>query len=260
MKKSLFYICAAFGFASCSHIADDDHLIYVAPAEVQRSVLIEDFTGQKCVNCPDATKVIEDLQQQYGESAVIAVALHGGGFGISTDNTRMKGLATQTAEEYYTYWSIDAQPSGLVNRRGGVLGRSLWTAAVHDELSQKSSVSINDVICSVDDDDRELTVLVSCLASKAYTGRLQLWLTEDSIIAPQSLADGSVDMQYLHNHVFRTSINGPWGTDLTLGEYQAHQSFTMTIPAEYDLPHLSVVAFIYNDDGVESVVRKRIVR
>ena len=41
--------------ASCSNIDEDERLIYVKPADVGRAVLIEDFTGQKCVNCPTGT-------------------------------------------------------------------------------------------------------------------------------------------------------------------------------------------------------------
>ena len=50
---------------SCSHISEDERLIYVKPAQAARCILIEDFTGQRCVNCPAATAEISKLQQQY---------------------------------------------------------------------------------------------------------------------------------------------------------------------------------------------------
>ena len=40
----------AMAAASCSNIDEGDRLIYVKPAEVGRAILIEDFTGQKCIN------------------------------------------------------------------------------------------------------------------------------------------------------------------------------------------------------------------
>jgi hypothetical protein len=41
------YIIAAFAtltFMACSNIDEDDRLIYVKPAAIKRSVLLEDFT------------------------------------------------------------------------------------------------------------------------------------------------------------------------------------------------------------------------
>ena len=58
---------------SCSNISEEERLIEVQPSlpetpdvTVMRRVLIEDFTGQRCVNCPTATQTISDLQQAYG--------------------------------------------------------------------------------------------------------------------------------------------------------------------------------------------------
>ena len=44
-------------FTACDNIPEDDRLIYIKPAAVSRAVLIEDFTGQACVNCPAAGAV-----------------------------------------------------------------------------------------------------------------------------------------------------------------------------------------------------------
>ena len=46
---------------ACSNIDESERFIYVPPIDAQRAVLIEDFTGQACVNCPAASDVILDL-------------------------------------------------------------------------------------------------------------------------------------------------------------------------------------------------------
>jgi len=43
----------------------------------QRNVLIEDFTGHRCKNCPKASKAIEALVDAYG-SRIIGLAIHAG--------------------------------------------------------------------------------------------------------------------------------------------------------------------------------------
>ncbi len=62
-----------------------------------RAVLIEDFTGQKCVNCPNGTTLINDIVETYGEDNVIAVGIHSGP--LSKDGE--DGLATETGNDYY---------------------------------------------------------------------------------------------------------------------------------------------------------------
>ena len=78
---SLLPLClfaAVMLLASCDNISEDERFIYVKPADVKRRVLIEDFTGQRCVNCPAAHEEIDRLQEQYGDSF---------GYDISTDAT-----------------------------------------------------------------------------------------------------------------------------------------------------------------------------
>ena len=55
---------------SCSQINESERFIVVEPATVTRAVLIEEFTGQRCVNCPNAATEIARLQQSYGEDNV----------------------------------------------------------------------------------------------------------------------------------------------------------------------------------------------
>ena len=92
--------------AACSHIDEDEQLIYVKPAAVERCVLLEDFTGQRCVNCPMAADEIHKLQEQYGEDVVIAVSIHSGPLGFHT-NPRFYGLATDLGDAYYTHWNLE---------------------------------------------------------------------------------------------------------------------------------------------------------
>jgi hypothetical protein len=42
-------------------------------------VLLEDYTGHKCVNCPTAAEIAHNLQITYGEK-IILMAIHAGFF------------------------------------------------------------------------------------------------------------------------------------------------------------------------------------
>lgn len=88
--KSIIYAvaCTVLALASCDEVDKADRYIEVdtgivappenpddtgRPTSVQRAVLIEDFTGQMCVNCPNAVPVIEQLEEAY-PGKVVAVA------------------------------------------------------------------------------------------------------------------------------------------------------------------------------------------
>ena len=44
----------------CDSVGSDERLIEVPAATVQRNVLIEDFTGQRCIFCPAASEAIAE--------------------------------------------------------------------------------------------------------------------------------------------------------------------------------------------------------
>jgi hypothetical protein len=55
--------------------------------------------------------------------------------------------------------------------------------------------------------------------------------------------------------VFRTSVNGTWGEDITVAEGNtvATKNYTLAIPADWKAEDLSLIGFVYNDQGVQQV-------
>ena len=250
LHSSLFTLAVVL-MTACSHIDEADRLIYVKPASVERCVLLEDFTGQRCVNCPKATDEIKALQEQYGEENVVAVGIHSGKLGFYTTGSYV-GLSTAEGDEYYNHWGFDYQPVGLIDR-GGITNYTAWNTAVRSELQKTAPVKISLI---ANRDGNQLTVSAEVMGVDGNTtGKLQLWITEDNVAAFQMLPDGSVDYNYVHQHVFRTSVNGTWGEDITVAEGNtvATKNYTLAIPADWKAEDLSLIGFVYNDQGVQQV-------
>ena len=238
----------------CDEVDKADRLVYVKPAEVSRAVLIEDFTGQRCLNCPNATEEIKHLQEQYGSDKVIAVGIHGGALAVYT-NSKVKGLRTTLGDDYNTYWNVEAWPTGLVDRRGKPTTPDQWAGMVRTELEKTSPVELS-VATLYDGSTRTLTIDTHALSSQTMSGKLQLWLTEDAVVAPQQMPDNTMNYDYVHNHVLRAAINGAWGEDITLKEGESTEvHHSITLDEEWAAENIAVVAFIYNDQGVVQVVR-----
>lgn len=255
----------AMAAASCSNIDEGDRLIYVKPAEVGRAVLIEDLTGQRCINCPTGTDIITGIIETYGEDNVIAVGIHCGPLGFAGNSKRV-GLKTDTGDEYYTHWANGTnlgQPSAIFNRKKGkgpIDNLNNWAAEVGLIISEKANLSVN-IANAYDAKTRTLTTKVGAFGvNGTVSGKLQVWIVEDGIKAMQLMPDGSANQEYIHNHVFRAAVNGTWGEDITVKEGETTSNdYSYVLPETWNADNISVVAFVYNGNGVENVAKKHIV-
>lgn len=248
---------AGMMLTGCDHISEADRLIYVKPEPAKRVVLLEDFTGQRCTNCPRATDVIEQLQETYGK-ALVAVGIHGGPLGFA-GNAKVVGLATPTGDEYYDHWNLEYQPVGLVNRQKTPVNYSDWATVVKEELQKPAPLWL-DGSAIVVDDNIEVTIDAQG-TDGTVTGKLQVWLLEDSITTLQLMPDGKANQEYIHNHVFRLAVNGTWGEDFSVEEGKSEMR-TMKLPLQpqWKPENLSIVAFVYNDAGVQQALKVEVIK
>ncbi|MFM9986227.1 MAG: Omp28-related outer membrane protein, partial [Flavobacteriales bacterium] len=151
-------------------------------------VLLEDFTGHDCGNCPEAHLAAKEILENHEEDVAL-VAVHAGSlaepFGQFPDDWR-------TAEgEYYLLTQIgtDLLPTGRVNRRGGASQDESfgnWTSVTDSELSETPAVDMQ-LDASYVAENQHLNVHVNSQWFNAATGnfKLVILITQDSIIAPQ---------------------------------------------------------------------------
>ncbi|MEF2621726.1 MAG: Omp28 family outer membrane lipoprotein [Xylanibacter rarus] len=250
-----FAICAAaLSLMACSNIDEDDRFIEVEPVEVAKRVLIEDFTGQRCVNCPNASEMIESLQEQYGAENVIAVGIHSGPFS-KTASGRPLSLWTETGDYYFNSWNIDAQPTGVIDRKTVSSTYQSWGTIVRDALQASAPLTLG-ATTSYDEATRTVTINVNAKGVLDVTGKLQLWLIEDNITDMQAMPDGSINNNYVHNHVFRTAVNGQDGEDFSIAwDEEKTVTSTYVLNENWKAENMSVVAFVYNNSGVQQVVK-----
>ncbi len=247
--------------ASCDDVPVSERLTYVEPPEVGRAVLIEDFTGQYCVNCPRATEEIERLVEQYGDSVVIAVAIHSGPF--SKQKGTPSPLYTEVGDMYFTHWGLSAQPVGLVDRIFGGMAFSFtdWGAGVNYELTNSKAPVTFVTSTTLDKDTRQASIEVQTIGldSVKVSGKLQVWLVEDSIDNFQLMPDGSTQEHYNHMHVLRACVNDPWGDGLYVyrGEVVTN-TYNITLDPAWVPEHCAIVTFLYDDSGVRHVSKTKL--
>lgn len=261
MKKSLYFILLSLlAFASCSKDERENRLtekVIALPDDddddpFKQYVLIEDFTGQRCVNCPSAAELIHGVSETFGES-VIPVGIHGGSFG---QNTPLANALGSLGSYCYDQWGGNSlpQPSVLVNRRpGGMLSNvseieSKLFDNVRAETQKKSTVGFKQVEIATKIGSDSYTISFELIAKEGIpSANLQLWVVEDGIDSYQFYSDGRHN--YTHNHVLRGSITENLGDVISLSKTDPLQKqYTYTHNAAWNLDNVSIVAIVSSPD------------
>ena len=211
-------------------------------------VLLEDYTGVRCVNCPAAAEIASNLQTQYGEHLVV-LGVHPNS-ALQNPNGGFPDFRTDDGNEWNNYFNIFAYPNGLVNRTG-IVGAAEWTSAVNSVIGNDAPVRLI-VKTEFDNATRELKVSIHSKFLQTVESndiRLTTCMMEDNIIGKQTTASG-IDENYVHRHVFRGTADGQtWGRVLSSTEsISAGSNFItnmkFTLSDEYNADEFYIVAFI----------------
>ena len=239
--------------------------------EGQRNVLVEDYTGHTCGNCPRAAEVMHDLELTYG-SRIIPMAVHVGFFAqtqSNPDGSYSTDFRTQAGNQWNTEFGNSAQglPNGMINRRpeGGGFPQSYtaWTAQVANllELPPDASLAIE---LDYNESTRNVNVDIDVTAFNDLNSgpyNIVVCLTEDSIVDWQkdydpSLADENLE-HYLHMHALRANFHGTWGNQVGSGNLSAGSvnsvSYSLVLDTEWVDHNCNVVAFIYQTGNKEVI-------
>lgn len=258
-KYILYFVSLALVLitGSCKEISPEYRL--VRPQEGLRNVLIEEFTGVQCVNCPQGTDEIINLQGLYGKS-LISVAIHAGFFAQAPYSDSKYNFLTQSGQAIENWIGPPlGYPAAVVNRtrfegeNSYQLGRQKWAAYIGDLIQSSPLV---DVVASTNFNPStrglEITVSVEALADIQQDIRINVMITEDNILDPQAntAAPGGRTKDYNHRHVLRAMLTNFDGNFLTanmkFGDVLTND-FTFTLPPEdgwWDAENVHVVAFV----------------
>jgi len=227
----------------------------------KKVVLLEDYTGHTCVNCPKAHVKAHDLLQKYGNQLVV-MAVHQGVFALpeASGYYTYDFRVLPTVDDWNQVWGITGYPAGLINRTK-YNGSYVTTYSSWDEKIGDIVTTLPDVIIKIknyyNSTSKKYTTRINTKFKTDLNGnyKLSVCLIEDSIIKPQKNNDSTIGptpdiLNYVHMHVLRDVVNSTWGTTIVNGSIAADSSinnaFTLTLKSEWIEEHIFVVAFIYD--------------
>lgn len=224
-----------------------------------RVVLLEEFTGKGCTNCPKGSREIENLLVSYPNN-LIAVSIHAGFFAnpVQFPYGQYDLRSPQAQDLLDLLGPIDGYPSGTVNRTpvsGSIqLSANQWASAITQQLQTEPAVELS-ISKTYNETTRELNVTVTGIAKQPVSGdlRLSIMLTESGIIdAQDDFEAGGVVDNYVHKHVLRNMLTpaagAPLFSSLSTGQ-TFNKSYTTTLDPGWNPMNMEIVAFISNVQG-----------
>ncbi len=250
------------GFTACDNIDEDDRFIPVERPHSEKTVLIEEFTGARCVNCPDGAAVVAALHETYGDN-VIAVSHYPSQMESLTLPLGID-LRTSLASDYFAAYNGPNRglPSAMFNRTAYngqtlILQPTTWGSVVYDMLMNNESPVLIKMDSRYDASTRKLDVDydVQFIDAVPEDVSFQLWIVENGIISPQLSTTGLIP-QYENNHVLRGALNGTWG-EAKGGAHMAGSTVTgsgsIVLADNWKPENCQVVGFLYRTSGRQVV-------
>lgn len=301
MKRLLILVVFAgiLGFMSCDKIENPfpetiataldyslypggDSLAYTASEwpsfstnpNLTRNVLIEDFTGHQCNNCPAAADTAENLHSDYPNSVFVA-SIHSGPGGLQAFQ--------QTSTEYPIDWTNEAglaigehlgsipgstfwgNPYGSISR---VLGgaENEWRGYTQTTLASALEANVQAELNYYPSTrgiflHSEVEITNASLTNDLFT---VVYLIEDSIVAKQKMPDNSTNENYVHREVMRGTIGSNWkgrqltSADLENGKYYFNYSYQL--PAQYDASNVHLLIYVRDavTEEIYQVIKKKV--
>jgi hypothetical protein len=245
-----------------------------------KKILLEDYTGMRCPNCPDAATTASNLLAANSTDLVV-ISVHAGGFAKPFGNFINQDFRTDAGDTWNGTqgFSIPSNPNGIINRtnyasNGLIVLQTKWSSIVDlaklDPMVVKLDVTTNyDTVVGALNVDVKATFKASCPKLM-----ISIVLIEDGITGLQDNR-GVETEDYDFKEMLRGAVNGDWGVPLTTTTKAANDTvsysfknfnvkgmkYTKVTPNKNIVvndKNVTVIVFVYKTDTREVVQAEKI--
>lgn len=237
----------------------------------KRNIVIEDYTGHKCIYCPAAAVVAEEIEKNNPDRVyVISVHTSPGGIGPfqETDNNYIDDLTNDAAlaygDEFKSGFGFAANPAGTISRvtwgTDMFVQSGSWNNYVMQLISENSLKANIVATSNYFEETRGLFVhaLIDPLSTNPDDIKVVTQFIENSYVGKQKFPDGEHKDDYNFHNTLRGTLDGlPFGQSLSSkepddkGYYQFDYSFK--IPEKYDPENCHVIVYLMNKSTYEII-------
>lgn len=262
INKLVYILIAAFIFNACDVIdAPYEENGGNSVQKPKKNVLIEDFTGFRCGNCPpaavEAARIIDE-----NEGRVFAMAIHVGVLASPTQS-HPYDFRTAVGDDIDANYGISliGTPLGLINRSEYedkyTVQYVSWEDAVNQQLQQTTDMTI-EMESSLNTATNTITVNPKLIYyDDVKSGHVfNIYITESKIIEYQKWYNHDPDdiEDYEHNHVLRDAFYGAWGNDVSslfsgTDTLTAELTYTISNDKDWNPENINLIGVVMDKDN-----------
>lgn len=239
--------------------------VWTQNTNTDRYVLLEDYTGHTCTNCPAAAVEAKNIENANG-GKVIVMSVHAstsGGFQAPNLPELPLDHRTEAGDEYATSMNITFNPAGTINRtiaQGDYYVYAFdWNARTNTELAKTPVFNIQAAFNYFGQTNGLfLHIETEALTDLTDDYNLISFLVRDTMVAPQEDVGGVFHHDYDHHNVLSDNINGTWGSPIITGGTTAgtkiYNNYSYEVPttdSSYAISNLSVITVVTNRTTLE---------
>ena len=224
-----------------------------------KMVLIKDFTGARCVNCPAAAEYAHNLQHQLDEDHIFIMSVHAGF--LAQPMGQFPNFLTDEGTEWYN--NHDSNPLFTVDHVALTDGNSLKVEQIDTPvvtaLDEEQSFEIV-IGRQFDPTSRQLQVNIQAVSLTDWDGHffITACLVEDNIVGWQ-IIPGGTDKEYVFHNVFRGTLNGAYGESFEDHHVDSDDTFSFSynteINADYNADECYVVVYVYDRNQGDKILQ-----
>lgn len=231
----------------------------------QKVVLIEEYTGHACVNCPVAAMTAHEIIHNNPGKAIL-LTIHAGYFAETEPGNYSLDLNSATGTDLHAFIGIQDNPAATFNRKfiGGnriFLAPTSWESTFVD-VQDTTPVLDMQMITQYNASENKVCVHVQTeyLVNLSANLKIAIYVAEDSIVGYQKNNDAIAGPipeipDYVFMHVLRGAVNGTWGAalsnTLTTAGTKKVSSYSYALNPAWVPKHCHLVAIVYNADTDE---------
>ena len=224
-----------------------------------KMVLIKDFTGARCVNCPAAAEYAHNLQHQLDEDHIFIMSVHAGF--LAQPMGQFPNFLTDEGTEWYN--NHDSNPLFTVDHVALTDGNSLKVEQIDTPvvtaLDEEQSFEIV-IGRQFDPTSRQLQVNIQAVSLTDRDGHffITACLVEDNIVGWQ-IIPGGTDKEYVFHNVFRGTLNGAYGESFEDHHVDSDDTFSISynteINADYNADECYLVVYVYDRNQGDKILQ-----
>ncbi|MCD8385852.1 MAG: Omp28-related outer membrane protein, partial [Bacteroidales bacterium] len=216
---------------------------------LNKKVLIEEFTTERCGNCPNAQIELHQVVEEKFSDDVVILCHHAGYY---TDF-----LTQQCDEDFADYFSVGGAPSFMFDRyvfsgySGPVMfvdGNKFYEDHINECLGHEAHTSIS-ISQSFDESAGMLSVEISGGRNQVIgrnAARLWVYVVENNV---EQKRQSSAYDGFMHQHVIRATTDSSWGEEISWNVNAFTHSYEFAIDPEWKKADLQIIAVVGNYDA-----------